>query len=227
MVNEMTQANRLAWWALILALVILPIEGPFAAERPETYVGFYGGVTIPQSFKDVHGVGELSDIKLTDLDLARSAIYGAKLGMFLPGRERWLGVETEFFYTNPHIKQQDIGFTVSGVPAGTFNFAGAHVRVATWAVNWILRYPGERFQPYIGVGPGIFWGRMSGVELGTGSDTSLGLNALAGARFFFTKRLALFGEFKYNRVSFDFGGTASIHALYQPYHFVGGLSLHF
>jgi len=227
MVNEMTQANRLAWWALILALVVLPIEGPFAADGPKTYIGLYGGVTIPQSFKDVHGVGALSDINLTDLDLARSPIYGAKLGMFLTGRERWLGVETEFFYTIPHIKQQDITFSGGGVPTITVNFAGAHVRVATWAVNWILRYPGERFQPYIGVGPGIFWGRMSGVELGTGSDTSLGLNALGGVRFFLFKRLAVFGEYKYNRVTFDFGGTASIHTLYQPHHFVGGLSLHF
>ena len=229
MVNEMTKANRLALWALILALFILPIEEPFAADRAEPYVALYGGVTLPQSFQDVRGTGTLSGIQLTDLDLANSAIVGAKLGFFLPGRDRWSGIETEFFYTNPHIKQQDIGFTGSGVPPTTFNFAGAHVRVATWAVNWILRYPGERFQPYVGFGPGMFWGRMSGVdgELGTGSDSSLGLNALAGARFFFTKRLALFGEYKYNRASFDFGGTAAIHVLYQSNNIVGGLSFHF
>jgi len=65
------------------------------------------------------------------------------------------------------------------------------------------------------------------VDLGTGSDTSLGLNALAGIRFFLTKNMALFGEYKYNRTSFDFGGTASLHVLYQAQHFAGGLSLHF
>ncbi|MGH7146292.1 MAG: outer membrane protein [Nitrospiraceae bacterium] len=230
----MTTANRLAWWALLLVFFILPIEEPFAADRAEPYVALYGGATLPQSFQDVRGTGTFSGIQLTDLDLKQSAIVGGKLGFFLPGRDRWSGIETEFFYTNPHIKQQNIGFTGSGVPPTTANFAGAHVRVATWAVNWILRYPGERFQPYVGFGPGIFWGRMSGQhlgqappDLGTGSDTSLGINALAGARFFFTKRLALFGEYKYNRASFDFGGTAAIHVLYQPQHIVGGLSFHF
>jgi len=144
-------------------------------------------------------------------------------------------METEFFYTNPHVKQQDVTTTF---PAGPFSstdpFPGARMRVATWAVNAIVRFSGERFQPYIGVGPGVFWGRISGNDVnaagnnfGTGSDTSLGLNALAGARFFVTKRLALFGEYKYNRATFDFGGSAQLHFLYQAQHFVGGLSLHF
>jgi opacity protein-like surface antigen len=222
----MPKTNRLAYWAVILGLVISSITGQAAAaDLSQGYVALYGGLTIPQSLQDVRG--PLPSVELTDLDLVRSPIYGAKLGIRLPGRERWLGVETEFFYTNPHIKQQDIGFTVGGVPAGTFNFAGHHVRVATWAVNLILRYWGERFQPYLGVGPGIFWGRMSGLDIGTGSDTSLGLNALAGTRFLLTEHVALFGEYKYNRVTFDFGGTAVLHTLYQPHHFVGGVSLLF
>lgn len=231
----MVKTNRLVYWAVILGLFISSIMGQAsAADHAETYVALYGGLTIPQPFQEVIGLGSLSAVKLSNLELARSAIYGAKLGFFLPGRDRWLGVETEFFYTNPHIRQQNITFSGPGVgclgglpPPCPENFDGGHVRIATWAVNWILRYPGERFQPYIGVGPGIFWGRMSGVELGTGSDTSLGLNALGGVRFFLFKRLAVFGEYKYNRVTFDFGGTASIHTLYQPHHFVGGLSLHF
>ena len=215
--------KHLKYWAVIVGLFIPSLGQTVESTVSETYVALYGGLTIPKSFQD----NRVLSVNLTNLELARSPMYGVKLGMFLPGQDRWLGVETEFFYTNPHIKQQDITFSGGGVPPTTANFAGAHVRVATWAVNWILRYPGERFQPYIGAGPGIFWGRMSGVDLGTGSDTSLGLNALAGARFFLTERVALFGEYKYNRVTFDFGGTASLHTLYQPQSFVGGFSLHF
>ena len=157
----------------------------------------------------------MTAVTFSDFDLARSTMYGVKLGTFQPTQLRWLGMETEFFYTNPHVKQQDIETFVDGVSSGVTNFAGAHVRVATWAVNWIVRYPGKHLQPYAGVGPGIFWGRLSGIDLGTGSDTSLGLNALAGIRFFLTKNMALFGEYKYNRTSFDFGGTASLHVLYR------------
>ena len=237
----MVKTNRLAYWAVILGLFISSLMGQAAAaDRPDPYtdlspslhpyIGLYGGLTSPERLQDVRGTGDLSAVKLTDLTLARSTILGAKLGLF-PSPKSWVGVETEFFYTNPHIKQQDIGFTVGGVPAGTFNFAGAHVRLATWAVNLILRCPGERVQPYIGVGPGIFWGRISGVDFGTGSDTSLGLNALGGARLLLTPRLAVFGEYKYNRVTLDFGGVGATavdtHALYQTHHFVGGLSLQF
>jgi opacity protein-like surface antigen len=219
--------NPFLRYILPIAFLASSITGQAVAqESPETYFALHGGLTPPQSFRHVRGVGPLSAVKLTDLKLERSAIYGAKLGFFLPGEDRWSGLEMEVFYTNPHIKQQDITFTGTGPPTTT-NFAGGHVRIATWAVNWILRYPGEYFQPYVGVGPGIFWGRMSGLDLGTGSDTSLGLNALVGARIFLSQRLALFGEYKYNRVSFDFGGTAAIHVTYQPQYFVGGLSLHF
>jgi opacity protein-like surface antigen len=221
------KTNPFLRYILPLALLASSITGQAGAEDPpQTYVALYGGLTPTQSFRQVRGVEPLSAVKLTDLKLERSAIYGAKLGFFLPGQDRWSGVEMEVFYTNPHIKQQDITFTGAGPPTTT-NFAGGHVRIATWAVNWILRYPGEYFQPYVGLGPGIFWGRMSGLDLGTGSDTSLGLNALAGARIFLGQRLALFGEYKYNHVSFDFGGTAAIHVTYQPQYFVGGFSLHF
>jgi opacity protein-like surface antigen len=236
----MVKTSRLAYWAVILGLFISSLMGQAAAADrldPDTdlspslhpYIGLYGGLTSPERLHDVRGTGNLSGVKLTDLTLARSTIFGAKLGLF-PSPKSWVGIETEFFYTNPHVKQQDITFS-GAVPTTTTNFAGAHVRVATWAVNLILRYPGDRVQPYIGVGPGIFWGRLSGVDLGTGSDTSLGLNALGGVRLLLTQWLAVFGEYKYNRVTFDFGGVGATavdtHALYQAHHFVGGLSLQF
>jgi opacity protein-like surface antigen len=232
----MVKTNRLAYWAVILGLLIsLPVGQAAAADRPDPYtdlspslhpyIGLYGGLTSPERLQDVRGAGNLSTLKLTDLILARSTILGAKLGLF-PSPKSWVGVETEFFYTNPHMKQQDITFS-GAVPTATINFAGAHVRMATWALNLIARYPGERFQPYAGVGFGIFWARISGPDVGTSADTSPGLNALGGMRFALTEHLALFGEYKYNRATFDFGKDVALHALYQAHHFVGGLSLQF
>jgi opacity protein-like surface antigen len=222
----MVSTNRLAYWAVILGLFIPSIMGQAAAaDRPGPYIGLYGGLTIPEQLQDVRGTGEFSGLTFTDLKLARSAILGAKLGFFRSPKS-WLGVETEFFYTNPHVKQQD--FTGTG-PGGslTQNFAGAHIRMATWALNLIARYPGERFQPYAGVGFGIFWARLSGPDFATSADVSPGLNALGGMRFALTERLALFGEYKYNQAAFDFGRDVNLHALYQAHHFVGGLSLLF
>lgn len=222
----MVKTYRLAYWAVILSLFLSSLMGQAAAaDRPDPYIGLYGGLTIPERLQDVRGTGVFSALKFTDLKLARSAILGAKLGFFRSPKS-WLGVETEFFYTNPHVKQQNI--TLSGaVPTTTTNFAGAHIRMATWALNLIARYPGERFQPYAGVGFGIFWARISGQAFATSADGSPGLNALGGMRFALTERLALFGEYKYNQAAFDFGKNVTIHTLYQAHHFVGGLSFLF
>jgi opacity protein-like surface antigen len=234
----MRQSKGLLGWTIILGVMsILPMRQAGAANLPDPYIALYGGLTIPERLQDVKGIESSSGVTLTDLKLARSAILGAKLGVFRSPKS-WLGVETEFFYTNPHMKQQDIGFTVRGVPAGSFPFIGAHIRMATWAFNLIARYPGERFQPYAGVGPGIFWARISGnaigpagVAIGTASHTSTGLNVLGGLKFALTERLALFGEYKYNQAAFNFGGfgatAVDIYALYQAHHFVGGLSFNF
>ena len=223
----MVKTKRLAYWAVILGLFIISLMGEAAAadRRPDRYIGLYGGLTIPERMQDVRGTGNFSALTFTDLKLARSAILGAKLGFFRSPKS-WLGVETEFFYTNPHVKQQDLTGTGPGGSL-TQNFAGAHIRMATWALNLIARYPGERFQPYAGVGFGIFWARISGPDFATGADGSPGLNALGGMRFALTERLALFGEYKYNQAAFDFGRNVTLHTLYQAHHFVGGLSLQF
>ncbi len=226
----MRQRKVILGLAIMLGLMALPIGQDAAAEL---YIGLYGGLTTPERFQNVKGIGDFDVVTLTDLDLARSTVYGAKLGVF-PTPQSWLGLETEFFYTNPHVKQQDITFSVLGVPVLTDNFAGAHVRMATWALNLIARYPNEHFQPYAGVGFGIFWARVSGAhtgltppDLGTSSDTSSGLNALGGIRIALTRRLALFGEYKYNQAVFDFGKTVGLHTFYEAHHFVGGLSFKF
>lgn len=208
----------------LLGLLACCALAPSSA-RTETYVAGQLGVTIPGQLTNVEGIQSFSGRTFEDLALADSAFYGAKLGAFLPGRLTWLGGETEMFYTNPHVKQQRLAGNFPGSPLE--NVAGSRMRVTTWAFNVIARYPGERFQPYLGLGLGLFWARVSGPITGTGSDASPGMNLLAGARFFLTTRLALFGEYKYNKATFEFGQTAQLKADYTADHFVGGLSFHF
>src|SRR2546427_6229724 len=109
----MVNPNRLAYWAVILGLFLASLMGEAAAaDLPTGYVALYGGATIPQSLKEGRVLNAPTEATLSGLDLAGSAIVGAKLGMFLPGRRGWFGVETEFFYTNPHVKQQDVTTTL-------------------------------------------------------------------------------------------------------------------
>lgn len=212
-------------------------------DRGELYVAGFGGYTIGHGFDDVEGTGPLSGITLGDIDLKNSGVYGAKIGYFMPRRLNWLGLEMEAFNTTPHLKET--AFTT-----------GAHLRVTTLAFNAIARAKmmcerhddhdrrgrpttdrdyGDhdfcRLQPYAGVGLGVFFARASDAT-GSASDNGVpGLNVLAGVRYFVTERMAVFGEYKYNRATFEFdnvGATAAgLKGDYSASHIVGGLSLHF
>ena len=84
-------------------------------------------------------------------------------------------------------------------------------------VRYETRYEREfcRLQPYGGVGLGVFFANLSNGGGNSVSDNAVpGLNALGGLRYFFTERVALFGEYKYNWAALEFtngpiGGTQS------------------
>ena len=133
-------------------------------------------------------------------------------------------METEIFYASPHFKEQTI--TARGTTTDSVDVSGSRTRVATWAFNWIVRYPGEWIEPYAGAGLGIFWGRLADSGGMSSSDTSPGLNALAGLRIKLGQHFILFSEYKYNRVSFDFSNS-DFHVLYQAHYVVGGLGWSF
>lgn len=199
----------------------LPSSFSFA----EMYVAGMAGYTAPNDLTDIKGTGGASALSLSDLELQGSVAYGGKIGYFLP-TVKWLGVETELYNTTPNVKQQPA--TVSGfgmsVPVGTL--PGFHLRVLTWGINAVVRYPGKTFQPYAGVGLGVFFAKAT-FQGQSDSDTVPGLNALAGLRVFATDHVALFAEYKYNRATFNFPNAIGFEADYSANIFMGGLSYHF
>ena len=212
--------------------------------RPsETYVAGFGGYTFGGKFSDVEGAGLLPGGNLGDRDLADSVVYGGKVGHFFGDRMDWLGVEMEAFNTTPHVEQDRL------VP-------GANLRVTTLAFNLIgrlkfgcetttqrtetrtegarryeTRYEREfcRLQPYGGVGLGVFFANLSNNGNSVSDNAVPGLNALAGLRYYFNERVALFGEYKYNWAALELtdGPIGGFKGDYQANHIVGGLSFHF
>ena len=213
----------------------------------ELYVGGFGGFTWGHDFDNAEGTGSLKGAPIEKLGLANSVVYGAKIGYFHPGRLNWLGFEIEGFNTTPHIKEG------AGLP-------GANLRVTTLALNVIARttlgcrprdheYETDRrddlhrstwsslddnarcpLQLYAGVGPGIFFAETSN-QFGRSSDNGrVGLNALAGTKYFFNRHLAIYAEYKFNYAQFDFnqaqGQTAGLQGDYMASHVVGGLAWH-
>ena len=187
--------------------------------RAEFYFGGAIGGNFPLDFSDVQ-LNAVNNPPI-DLQLENSLAYGGKVGYFFPSL-KWLGVELEAFNTNPNIKQQVI--MVNGFP---ISLAGIDLAVTTAAVNLVARYPGNRIEPYIGVGPGVFVARIS---RGSNSETAVvpGVNVIGGGRVFLTDWLAFFTEYKFNYAKFDFdNGTIGFDGTYIANHVHGGISIHF
>lgn len=192
--------------------------------------------------------------KTTDVKTESSPIFGGKVGYFFDEQQfPWLGVELEVFTTKPDIEaqvvqtNQDIQFNpVNIAPSGTCDFypnltptcpqhinkqgslqvPSSSLRVFTAAFNVLVRYPGQWFEPYAGVGVGAFYFRGTGAI--PGDQVVPGLNGLGGIKFFPLTEWGFFVEGKYNRATISsFDSTFGISATYSVFHVVGGVMYRF
>ena len=214
--------------------------------QAEMYVAGQAGVSIPNKFSNVEGVGSSAGITTSDLSLHNSLMYGAKLGYYFDSI-KWLGVETEVFNSTPHLKQQTPTATVppgfvfvappscAGSQSCSVTTPGQSVRVLTWApINIVVRYQAGGFEPYAGIGMGVFFANLKdGASGESSSSTNVGLNTQVGLRYKVTQNLAVFGEWKYNHASFNFSESSPTQATggfkgdYSAHIFAFGVGYHF
>ncbi len=171
-------------------------------------------------------------------------------GYNYPGWMKYFGFYTDFSYQNLNTRPARIGGTTvwnNTIGGGLFIKPGgssaiqaagtleSEGMVATWAFMFVGRYgffadsevPFGRLQPYVGVGPAIFFtsrnikfntasvgGNLNGAGLthmspGNQSDTVLGLAVDAGIRYYCLKNVSLDLSFKYRyaQTSYDFSGV--------------------
>ena len=223
--------------AIGVSVVLAPHTWNASIAQAETYVAGKFGVTFPQSLSGgvttQEGIGGLD---MSDQALKNSLNVGAKLGHYF-SRAKWLGIETGVSYTTPHIKEGSITFTGPGGSLNSGTLSGVHQRMIIWEVaTLMIRYPGNRLQPYVGVGPALFFGTLKGPSAPPGqSATSIGFNAEAGLRYFLTRRLAVFGEGNYSRARMSYSSNDSnpnadpfgFRATYSAFTLNLGVSYHF
>ena len=228
--GRMTQKlSMFALLSLSLALTSTPAEA-------EMYVAGQVGVNTPNKIDNLQGVDSNAGLKLSNADLHNSIMYGAKLGYYFESM-KWLGVETEVFNSTPNMKQQDFAITGPGIPGGsvTVTVPGHDLRVLNWSpFTVVVRYQAGQFEPYAGVGMGVYFSRVHDGQTGeSSSDTSVGFNSQLGARYLVTKNLSVFGEWKYNRAHFNFSdstptaSTRGVKGDYSANLLVFGVGYHF
>jgi len=190
----------------LLSTLSLPTDA-----SAESYVAGQIGLVVPSSLSNgkvtQDGIGGL---ELSDQPLKNSLGLGVKLGHYFT-RARWLGIETGLSYSTPHIKEGALRFTGPGGSQTVPNLPGVHQRMIVWDVDMIFRLPGYRFQPYLGIGPSVYFASLKGSPDSPGqSGTSfLGFNLGGGLRYFITRHWAVYGEGKYNWARINYSSNHS------------------
>ena len=252
----------------LFGLTPAPIDNAYA----EWYVAGYGGISAPQSLKNVAmdtfgltqdrnlftgafqtpPVGSVTQsFRASDVHLKQSPIFGGKTGYFFSDEGlRWLGVELEAFTSQATIRQQTVTTThdVTYLPntpdlnpgtcilgstcqiqrriSGTLALQENSLQLITLAFNVVARYPGEVFQPYVGVGVGGFY--FKGSDQFNGRQIVPGLNLQAGVKILMTEEWGIFVEGKYNRATLtNFDPGFGLSAEYSAFNAVAGLAFHF
>lgn len=206
----------------VLSLALAWMPGPAQAE---TYIAGQFGLAFPRDVTSEHvtngfpGSTNPPGGKGIGVDYKTSLAYGVKLGHYL-NKMRYLGFEADYTHSEPHFREK------GGVP-------GEHFRVDSIAFNLLARYPGEKFQPYIGIGPAIMIANVHDISSPGGSnqwDSKLGYNAQAGLRYVMFKNVALFGEWKYQKANFHYRETPTLNSFQAPYaaqHLMFGVAWNF
>jgi opacity protein-like surface antigen len=227
-------ARRFIMTGLLTLLIPIVLSMPQA--YAETYVAGQLGVTLPQSLGNGTVTQDgLGGLDISDQSLKSSALVGAKLGHYFT-RARWLGIETGLSYTTPHVEEGTITFSGPGGSVTSPTLSGLSQRIITWDIDVIFRYPGYRLQPYVGIGPSLFFASLDGPNAPPGqSATSIGFNVEGGLRYYITRSWALFGEGKYNWARMDYSSNHSdpnadpfgFRATYSALGLSLGISYHF
>jgi len=212
---------------IILGAVLVVVLGVSPASA-EWYVGGYVGVAIPDE-EDVDvglsAVGiPIADGTFKDVDLETSAVFGGKVGYFFESVP-YFGLELEGYNFQPDADAQTVDFsgTVLGVPApGPVPITDIDIDVIGIGLNAVYRLqlgetdamPRGRFQPYFGLGLGIFIADLETTIFGLkadDTDTALGFQGLVGFKYFLIEHLALFAEYKFIQTDdFEFEDSTTV-----------------
>jgi len=137
--------------------------------------------------------------RIPNTDVRGTIGAGIKFDIYPWFTKKILGAEIEAFGLGGSVRAPG---TTSGT--GTTQAQGSLIAITTM-YNLMLRYPGETIQPYIGAGVGSSTGILYNANIqsgnvglsGTSGDLAFAYQFLGGVRAFVTKKLFLFGEYKY------------------------------
>ena len=148
---------------------------------------------------------------------------GFKIGLFPHFAVGYLGIELESFGNNNSIRFPIIsGLETTKGDSSLITYQSM--------VNLILRYPGTKFRPYVGIGGGLSSGILRNADITGRKDkdfeagTAAGYQYLGGMQLIITERWFVFGEYKYFAANYHW---KELSLKFRSEYFLGGIGFLF
>lgn len=218
----MKNQGKVIVFVFVTVLMLLMSNTAFCEWSGDVYLGMHSSQADDASIK-FNG----ATIK-TYADSDTGSIFGGRIGYWLESYS-WLGWAVDA--SASQLDSDDIDIGVGAISA---------LLMVRLPLNASVEFPKGRIQPYLGAGPGFFFGGVSefipeappaGRVL---DDTyySLGFDVRAGICVLITKSYGLFFEYGYKRFSPSLdsdvpGGTISLEPTFSTHNFAGGISFRF
>jgi opacity protein-like surface antigen len=189
--------------AIILLSLIAGGRGAAdGAEFGDIELGFYGLGSWPVD-KPIFNQGVVEDASLKN-----GFGGGVKVSLFPNFTRRILGIEID---SSGHGGALSFAGHGAGTQSGV---SRSDLLVFSTMINVLVRYPGERVQPYVGVGGGWTHGILINPNIAGRADQdfeaarALAYQFLAGMRISVSSRVFLFGEYRYFSANYHWEGLA-------------------
>ena len=208
----------------------------------EWYADIYGG----GAFTTRHNVESAMPgftVTAHDVRFDTSGTVGGRAGVWFD-RIPWLGVGLDVFHFQPTIEGgQTVEITGPGLST-TATIQTIDVSVLGLGFD-VLRlrlpllqgedFPQGRLQPYVTVGPALFWTRAKDTTNlpppanQSHTNMSLGVKVGVGTSYQFTPLIGLFGEYRFTHfeAQHEFSGPIQLSETFNTHHVIGGLSFRF
>ena len=202
--------------SVMLAIVVLAPAGASAEWFVEGYLG--PAITTGSKLEFTLFNNEQKE----NLSGRSSPEFGLRLGSWLDDYSLpWLGVALDVSYFRPATDVQTVPLSV--------------LLMARYGFLKDAEVPAGRLQPYVGVGPGLFFSNANGsIGFHDVDDTStdVGLDFRAGLAFRFDRNWGAFAEYRFTHVTPSwnidvFGGKADASTTFNTHHVVLGVSYRF
>ena len=202
-----------------------PAMAAAAPSKQMWFVDLYLGGVVPED-GDVDGQASAFGVSISDstkADYDNTQTVGGRVGFWSPSI-RWMGFALDVSYFE-------------------LEADGTETKVLPVSVLAVLRYPGDRLQPYAGIGAGVFFTdtkvdiQLAGENKNfSDSGIDFGLDTRAGLAWKLFRRFAVFCEYRFTYFEADYSkkvkssGTETnvdIEIRNKVHHFLLGLSYRF